>query len=178
MEATQTYTLSAGSSDITGGSGLPDNYVRAIDLTLTTSGYETVLPYRDIVDSDRANPDQDDTTINPKNVPEYWYIFAGTPRVFPAPNIAHTVTLRYEKSPTELSDPTDVPDVPQVFREYLVLAAAGRVMETKDNYDQAAYLLSRADTIARKLCAKLSRKQTGQPRIMPINRVSHNATGK
>lgn len=178
METSTTFTLSAGSSDLTAGAGLPTDFVRVIDVTLTTSGYEKLLPYKEIAESDLNNPDQDDTSINPENVPEYWYMFAGTPRVFPVPNSAHTIKLRYEKSPSELTNSTDVPDVPVQFREYLILAASGRVLETKDNYDQAAYLLSRADTIARKLVSKLSRKQTGQPRIMPINRIRHNATGQ
>jgi hypothetical protein len=178
MEASHNYTLSPGSSDITAGAGLPTDYVIAKDVILTTAGYEKQLPYRDIESLDFTHPDQDDTTRNPANVPRYWYFFAETPRVYPAPNIAHTITLRYEKTPTELSDSTDVPDVPANFREFLVLAAAGRVMEVKDNYDQAAYLLGRADTLARKLVSKYSRKQTGQVRRMPINRVAHNATGK
>src|SRR5690606_24674865 len=113
-------TLTQGVSDITNGSGLPTNFVQAIDLTLTSKGREKVLPYRDFTWVDRNNPDPDDTEVNPENVPAYWYKFGEVINVFPVPDAAYTVSLRYYKRPTELTGDDDVPEVPKEFEEILV----------------------------------------------------------
>lgn len=170
MQATQNYTLTAGTSDITNGSGLPTNYVQALDITLTTSGYEKVLPYVDVSEVDDVYPDPDDTTVNPSNVPSNWYYYADTIKVYPVPNAAYTLTLRYYKKPTILSSDSDVPDLPSEFEELLVVGAAYRVMQVKDNYDQAGILQNKYDEILQKLVAKYSQRQVGSPPIMRINR--------
>lgn len=175
MEATQDYTLDTSTSDITNGSGLPTNYVQALDLYLTTSGYEKKLPFKDIREVDSFYPDPDDTTRHPANVPEFWYIFGQTIHVWPKPLSAYTVTLRYYKSPTALSGASDVPDLPSEFEELLVVGAAYRVLQVKDNYDQAAILQNKYDEILQKLVMRYSQAQVGTATRMRINR---NALGK
>lgn len=169
MEATQDYTLTQNVSDITNGSGLPADFVLAIDLTLTTSGYEKVIPYIEYREADDFFPDEDDTTRHAANVPLFWYMFAGTIHVFPKPNSAHTLTLRYKKRPTNLSADADVPDVPQEFEELIVIGAAYRVHEINDNYVQASYLKQRFDEMALKMVQKYARKQSGRPARMRLN---------
>jgi hypothetical protein len=175
MQTSQNYTLATDTSDITDGSGLPTNYVQAIDLILTTSGQESVLQYIDFTELDRMYPDPDDTTAHPANIPQYWYFYDDTIRVFPFPNQAYTVTLKYYKKPTALSSDSDVPEIPSQFEELLVVGAAYRVMQVKDNYDQAAILQNKYDEILQKLVVRYSQPQVGQPIIMRTNR---NALGK
>lgn len=175
MQATQTYTLSAGVSDITNGSGLPANYVQALDLTLTSEGREKVIPYQDVRVIDNNYPDPDDTTANPSNVPAYWYYYADTIKVYPAPNSAYTVSLRYYKKPTLLDEDADVPEIPSEFEELLVMGASYRVLQVKDNYDQASILQSKYDEILQKLVNKYSVNQVGSPLRMRVNR---RAVGK
>lgn len=170
MEATQGYTLDTSTSDITNGSGLPANYVQAINLLLTSAGHEKRLPYRDIREVDNAFPDPDDTTRYPANTPSFWYNYGETIRVYPKPNSAYTVTLRYYKKPTLLSSDADVPDLPSEFEELLVVGAAYRVLQVKDNYDQAAILQNKYDELLQKLVVKYSQPQVGTPTIMRINR--------
>lgn len=57
----------------------------------------------------------------------------------------NTYTLKqfYQKIPTELTADADVPELPQNFREALVLGAAYRCEEERDNYDIAAILQQR-----------------------------------
>jgi hypothetical protein len=173
METSQTYTLTANNADITSGGSLPTNLVRPKNIVITYNGFEQKLMYMTQEEIDEIFPDPTDTTLYQANTPLYWYRFGNTIKVFPTPDKAYTVTLEYLKSPTELSSAADVPDLPQEFREYLVLGAAGRAMEEKDNYDQAAYLLNRASTIGAKLVARYGRRQSGQPTVMRINRVRH-----
>lgn len=172
MQAVQAYTLTAGVSDITNGSGLPANYVQALDLNLTSQGREKVLTFMDTVAIDDTYPDPDDTTVNPLNVPNNWYFYAETIRVYPSPDSAYTVSLRYYKKPTLLSSDADIPELPSEFEELLVVGAAYRVLQVKDNYDQAGILQNKYDEILQKLVAKYSQAQTGSPQLMRINRFS------
>lgn len=175
MEATQTYTLASGTADITNGSGLPTNYVQAIDLTLTTAGTEKVLPWRDVRDIDNTYPDPDDTTANPTSIPEYWYYYADTIKVYPAPNSEYTVSLRYYKKPTILDADADVPEIPSEFEELLVSGASYRVLQVKDNYDQAAIHQNKYDELLQKLVVRFSQPQVGTATRMRVNR---RAVGK
>lgn len=175
METTQDYTLTSGNSDITAGAGLPTNYVQALDILLTTTGQEKVLPYRDIREIDGLYPDADDQTRNPQDAPQYWYFFGNTIRVYPEPNSGYTLTLRYYKKPTLLASAADVPTIPSEFEELLVVGAAYRVLQVKDNYDQAGVLQNKYDELLDKLVQKYTQNQTGSPTIMRINRY---ATGK
>ena len=171
MEATQDYTLTANVSDITNGSGLPTNYVQAIDLILTTDGYEKRLLYKDIRWIEDNFPDPDDNTVNPANPPIYYYFYNETIRVFPEPDTAYTVTLRYIKKPTILSADADVPEIPSEFEEILVSGAAYRVLQAKDNYDQAGIHQNKYDEILQKLVKRFSQGQVGVPTRMRINRI-------
>lgn len=170
MQTTQAYTLTAGVSDVTNGSGLPTNYVQALDITLTSSGLEKVIPYADIRVIDDDFPDPDDTTRNPTGPPAMWYYYGDTIKVYPVPSQAYTVSLRYYKKPTELTSTSDVPEIPSEFSELLVVGAAYRVLQVKDNYDQAAILQNKYDEILQKLVSKYSQPQVGKPHIMRINR--------
>lgn len=170
MQTTQEYTLSTSTSDITNGVGLPSNYVQAIDMLLTTAGREKIIPFRDIRQIDDFFPDADDTSAHPANVPEFVYYYGQTLRVYPKPSEAFTVTLRYYKKPTLLSESTDVPDVPSEFEEILVVGASYRVLQVKDNYDQAAILENKYMELLQKLVVKFSQTQVGSPTLMRINR--------
>lgn len=170
METTQTYTLTSGEADITNGGGLPSNFVQAIDLVITTTGYESRVPFKDTREVDWIAPDPTDTTAHPANVPQFAYKFGTTIRLYPAPNQAYGATLRYIKRPDELTEDADVPDIPQEFREALVLGAAYRVMQVKDNYDKAAILQNKFDELLQKLVSRYSQTQVGQPTQMRINR--------
>lgn len=170
MQATQAYTLASGVADITNGSGLPATFQQVIDLTLTSAGYEKVLPYVEFAEIERRYPDITDTTSNPTNVPAYWYRYGEDIYVYPAPNSTYTVSLRYFKKPTELDADADVPEIPSEFAELLVVGAAYRVLQVKDNYDQAGILQNKYDELLQKLVAKYSQAQVGTATRMRINR--------
>lgn len=174
MQTIQTYTVTIGVSDITNGVLLPANYVQAINLTLTTASYEKVIPYYDFQQADEAYPDPDDTTLHPtSSSPDYWYFYGNTIRVFPAPKTAYALTLRYYKKPTALDDDADVPDVPAQYEEILVMGASYRVLQVKDNYDQAAILQNKYDEILDKLVARSVQPQVGRPIVITTSNRRH-----
>lgn len=171
MEATQAYTLTAGVADITDGDGLPANFVTPIDLILTSGGQEKTIPFRDVREMDLLYPDYEDSS-SATGAPTDAFKYAQTIKVRPEPDQAYTLTLRYYKKPTILSADADVPSIPSEFEELLVAGAAYRVMQVKDNYDQAGILENKYKELLDKLVMKYTRNQTGQPTIMRINRVS------
>lgn len=171
MEDTEDYTLASGTADITNGTGLPTNFVTPISLFVTSSGSEKTLVFRDIREMDELYPDFTDSTTYPNNAPSVAYKFAQTINVFPKPNAAYTVTLRYLKKPTLLSADADIPSLPSEFEELLVVGAAYRVLQVKDNYDQAGILENKYKELLDKLVMKYTRNQVGRPTLMRINRI-------
>jgi hypothetical protein len=172
MQTYVDYTLPTSVLDITNGSGLPTDYVQAVDVTITTEGKEnqlTYVPYEEIF---KMYPDPTDTTAYPPTVPKYWYFYDETINVFPASSDSVTLKLRYWKKPVELVNAPDVPSIPSQFSELLILGAAYRVMQVKDNYDQAGVLQNKFDEILQKLVVKYSVPQTGHALRMRINRMA------
>lgn len=168
MEASQSYTTTPNVADITNGIGLPTNYSQAIDLLNT--GSNIVIPYKDIRDIDTLaqDPDNVNTSIVAPGV--YWSLYAQIPILSPTPSVAYNVLLRYYKQPTLLVNDSDVPSLPSAFQEILVLGAAYRVLQVKDNYDQAAILEKKYTSQLLMLVGKSSPKQVGHTTQVRINR--------
>jgi hypothetical protein len=175
MQTYINYSLVANVPDITNGSTLPANYVQAVDLSITTTAYETLLEYISYERLNEIYPSSDNITTYPASIPQYWYIYDNVIKVFPAPVQAFTVKLRYWQKPTELASSTDVPSIPSEFKEVLVVGAGYRCLQVKDNYDQAAILQNKYDELLQKLVVKYSVPQTGKAIQMRINK---NAVGK
>jgi len=170
MEATQDYTVTVDVADITDGTGLPANYVQAIDLVVTTDGKEQYIPFEPIRNVDLNYPDNADAS--PSAYPHFWYFYEDTIKLYPAPNAAYTVRVRYYKKPTEITSDAAIPEVPSEFREVLVTGAAYRVLQVKDNYDQASILQNKYDEILQKLVMRYSQPQIGTATRIRINRRS------
>lgn len=170
MQATQSYTVTVNVSDITNGNGLPTNFVQAIDMIVTTAGKERVLRFIDTDELEESFPDLDDTTLHPAGDPQYAYKYGNTIRVFPAPSTAYSVSLRYYKKPTVMTADGNVPEIPSEFEELLVVGAAYRILQVKDNYDQAGILENKYGELLQKLVVRYSQDQVGSPHIMRINR--------
>lgn len=170
MKTSQAYTVTIGVADITNGTGLPDDVDQVIDLVDTTSGGEQVITYMEQTELDRLYPDNQDTTRYPNNKPLYWYWEGTLIKVFPAPGAAYTFKLKYYKKPTVLVADAGVPEVPSNFEELLVSGAAYRVLQVKDQYDQAGIHQNKYDEILQKLVMRYALPQIGRPTTMRINR--------
>lgn len=168
MEVSQTYLTVANVADMTNGTGLPTNYSQAIDLFNTDANM--VIPYKDIRDIDTIA--QDPNFINTsKTVPGVmWTLYAMVPLLVPTPSIAYNVLLRYYKHATLLVANSDVPSIPSNHQELLVVGAAYRVMQVKDNYDQSIVLQNKYDELLAKLVNQSSPKQVGHMTQVRINR--------
>lgn len=119
-------------------------------------------------------PDKTDTTRYPASSPQYWYHDGATIRLFPTPNTGYALTLRYYKIPTELTADADVPTIPSQHGELLVSGASYRILQVKDNYDQAGIHQNKYDELLAKLVVRDAQPQIGQVHIMPTN--THSVT--
>lgn len=172
MKTSQAYTVAIGVADITNGVGLPANLDQIIDLVDTTTGGEQVITYMEQTELDRLYPDNQDTTLHPNGKPLYWYREGTYVKVFPAPAAAYTFRLKYYKKPTILVADADVPEVPSNFEEMLVSGASYRVLQAKDQYDQAGIHQNKYDEILQKMVMRYALPQNGRPTTMRINRHS------
>lgn len=167
-KATADFTVTAGNSDLTASAGLPSNYGVAEYLVNTTDGQEIVIPYVEQADLDLLYPDTNDQNRYANGTPLACYFDGTTLRLFPAPASAYTLRLHYYKEPAELSNDSDVPDVPQAFEELLVVGAAYRVLQVKGVYDEAGILENKYQELLQKLVDKSIRVPT--VRIMKSSR--------
>lgn len=166
MEATVPYTTVANVPDITNGVGLPSDFLVGIDLINVTDGGQRRIPFKESTYLDIINT----TTPAISNNPEFWYMYGQTPMLYPTINVSLSLSLRYYKMPVQLSDNADVPSLPYSFQELLVLGAAYRVLQVKDNYDQAGILQNKYDEILAKLVKQTAVKQVGTSSVQRINR--------
>jgi hypothetical protein len=163
FEKTQNYTLNIGTEDI---GSLPSDFVRVINLAITTTGFQKRLDYIDYRELDLKYPDWSSAE---SGVPRFYYIYANAVYVFPKPDQAYTLRLRYTKRPVELVNDSDVPEIPAEFAEMFVYGASARVYETKDRFDKSAVFENKYLREVQKLVGRYSPRQTTQPFIMPIN---------
>ena len=160
VQEAQDYTTVANVADLTNGSGLPTNYVQALEIVDSTGRALTYIDVREVAQLDDSS----------ERTPDRWYFYEDTINLYPTPTEAQTLTLRYYKKPTVITSDSAVPEVPSEFEELLVVGEAYRVLQVKDNYDQAGILQNKFDEILQKLVVKYSRPQVGKPSNMRINR--------
>lgn len=131
MQDTENYTLVVGQASI---GTLPTDFQTAIDLRLTDAGTQGVLSPISVEEFDAMYPGTPGNAI-----PTMWYIFGNTINVTPTPASTYAATLRYYKTPVELVNTTDVPEIPESFQEVLALGMLKRALKYNDSYDQSLY---------------------------------------
>ena len=161
MEATTNLTSSVGSQSI---GSFPADYQIAIDLRISSPvAYAKKLPFLDYTVVDEQYSDQ---TIYANSTPMFWYEYANVPYIFPQADQVYTLTLRYLKTPTELSADADVPQIPEEYQELLVLGALSRCHELNDDYDKAAIVRQKIDELLISMTKRYGFRLLDGPRIM------------
>lgn len=107
-------------------------------------------------------------SAQPHNWTEY-----GDQLYFDCPaDLAYTLKQYYQKLPTELSADADIPELPQNFREAIVLGASYRCEEERQNFDIAAVLQNRFNDRVSDLIMRLANDTLAGPDtvVMPGKR--------
>lgn len=118
------------------------------------------MPYKDFI---RSYP----TPAN--NVPSSvvaWTSYAGRMYTGAPIDQSYTMDTFYLKTPDELEDDSDVPEVPEEFQEVLVLGAYKRVLERNEDFDLAAVVDTQYGRQLDKMVSRYGFRITGQPVIM------------
>lgn len=110
-----------------------------------------------------------DVLADDNGEPHWWTIREGNFLVYPKPDQAYTIDIRYQKDPTALSADADVPDVPERYKELLVLGALVRAHKFNDNYDLAQAEQVMLEEQILDVVARTYTRQTGRPHIMRAN---------
>lgn len=173
MKTSTPFTTAASNSDITSGTGLPDDFVEAIALRDVTDGQEQNILFIDEEDLEAMYWDYD---THDDGQPRYAYYDGQTIRLFPAPAGAYSLILRYYKKPTILENDADVPAIPSEFEEMLVAGAAYRVLQVKQAYDEAGIHENKYAELLQKFLDKYLRPAASGPALMGINRIGHTRT--
>lgn len=135
MEDSQTFVLTPGTADI---GTLPTNLQLPINLRISSpAAMSKVLQP---ITADEYDELYNSNAVSTQGTPTQWIPFESAISVYPIPSSAITLTMRYYKVPTELSNSTDVPEIPVEFQEILVLGMLKRALEYNDSYDQSAFI--------------------------------------
>lgn len=97
------------------------------------------------------------------NIPTEWTLFAGNITFNYPPDKAYTFRQRYYKTPTALSSNTDVPEVPERYKEVLMRGMLARVEERRDNFDFAAIHRNEFENLLEDMAMRLIPRQFGTP---------------
>jgi hypothetical protein len=102
--------------------------------------------------------------------PLYWTEYANQIYFDCPANLAYILRQFYQKVPTELTSDSDVPELPQNFREAIVLGASYRCEEERDNYDIAAVLQNRFNDRVSDLITRFANDTMAGPDtvVMPV----------
>jgi hypothetical protein len=163
MEASQDFTVNAGSTDI---GTLPSNLQQPRDLRIKTP--EALASVLQPISPEEYDVFFNANAQNTQGSPSHWYYYDGKIYLYPIPSQDITVTLRYWKTPTELVNVTDVPEVPSEFQEILVLGMYKRALEYNDSFDQSAFINAQVDKLSEDMARRYT-PQTSQPTVMGIN---------
>ena len=104
------------------------------------------------------NPD-----ASTQNRPTHWTTFAGNITFNCPPDQAYVFRQRYYKVPTALSQSSDVPTVPERYKEVLLRGVLSRIEERRDNFDYAAIHRNEFENLLEDMAMRLIPRQFGTP---------------
>lgn len=134
--------------------------LNSIDLT------DNYLPFRDF------NTRYPAPALSASGQPRVWTTY-GDKLYFGQPtNGVYTLSLFYIKTPDELTDDAQIPEIPEEFSEALILGAYYRVLQRNEDYDLAAAVEQAYDREMLKMRQRYGQRQRGTPHVMgqPLRR--------
>ncbi len=162
--AQQTNSVTSGTNTLT--SALPTDYQRMSSLYITsptalaadiTEGYMAPKDFR------RRFPAP---TAFGGGQPVYWTYWTSLEFSCNA-NQTFTLVLDYIKSTPLLSASSDVPVIPEVFEELIILGAKTRIYEQKEDFDYAGQFTNRYADLLEAFTARYSTRQVDNQVVIP-----------
>lgn len=141
---------------------LPTDYARGITLRHT-----------DDLDRRRArltpirNEDEFDDLTSCVGRPRFYLISGGRVHLWPTPDKAYTLLLRYQRIPARMVEDDDVPELPEDYVDSLVEYATGRVQRSEDDPDIAAKWIADFETTVSTMRVDLQESNEDGPVQIP-----------
>jgi hypothetical protein len=117
---------------------LPTDYMRVYSLMYTPSGADA-FPLTEV-----SQGDLDAFPIS-SGVPTHYAVAGDEVRLWPTPDTAYTLRLRYYKKPASLVNASDTPEIPGTYHHLLVSYALWHCYERENDYNSAMYHKGRFD---------------------------------
>lgn len=132
-ESTETIATTAGSSTVP----FPADFMK--ERSLVNTDTDTELQYVSLRDIDRS-------PVN-SGTPEYFAVDGANLHLYPTPNAATDLLLRYWKLPTTLVADGDVPSIPSDYHRLLWMWAVMEAYAAEDDPQTAGYWKGRFDEL-------------------------------
>lgn len=117
---------------------LPGDFQRLVNVTINLSN-GTVVP----LSSESVTSIYQHSASTGR--PERYAIDGTNLRLWPTPDSAYTVTLRYYRKPTTMTDPENQPSIPPEYHHLIVSYALWHCWERENDWNAAAYHKQRFD---------------------------------
>jgi len=153
---TQTNAVASGANTLT--SALPDDLqrIKGLYITSPSSRAKSLKPYYTDPDDFREHfPDAGTNT----GALGHWATFNGTVEFAVKSDTDVTVKVDYIKSVPILTATTDVPVVPEAFKELLMIGSKMRVFEGKEDFDYAGQYTNRYADLLEAFSRRYSTRQ-------------------
>lgn len=164
MQTTDSFITSASNGAYPLAS-IASDIQKLVNLRITTDSFENWLQPINAEQFDRQIADP---TSSVEGVPSKYYMWDDVIYLYPIPNDAYTIEVRYIKTPTVLES-NDQPDIPEAYQEIVMLGTLYRAMQTNDNFDQALVIKNQMDTQVIDMIKRLMPFPSGSPRVMPTS---------
>ena len=149
----EAYVTVANTATLT----LPDDFSRFISLRNTTDD-DLLAPI--------ALRDFDDSPAS-SGKPLYYVIVGSQISLYPTPDAAYNLTLRFYRGPTEMENEGDEPDLPEQYHHLLVEFALMRAFAREDDYEAAGYWREQFEADLMKLRGETQHDSFEGPRQLP-----------
>lgn len=132
---TESYTTSSGDNTYT----LPSDFVRLYNVELVQAD-GNVIPL-----SPESLVSYETKSAAATGQPQLYVIQGSTLELWPTPDQAFTIRLRYYRKPAALNNSIDVPEIPGIYHHLLVSYALWHCYERENDYNSAQYHKARFD---------------------------------
>ena len=129
-------TITTSASD--GEYALPADFMRVYSLMYTPTATDS-YPLQEASQGDL------DTLPFSNGLPTHYTIANGVVSLWPTPDSAYTLRLRYYAKPVTLENADNVPEIPSIYHHLLVSYALWHCYERENDYNSAQYHKARFD---------------------------------
>jgi hypothetical protein len=157
LETTLTRTTTAGATTVP----LPADFMYMRGITVTSTGEElspVSIQWMDSLVTGNASPST--------GRPAYYCLDVGSVRLWPVPDAAYSLLLRYDTEPTDMANDTDDPAFPADYQHILISYAIARAFRAEDDQERAASFMADYERGLAEMASSY-RRETSGPKQVP-----------